>query len=465
MRRNIVAGATYGRVATGSDFAFAAARRFGDAMNSYLDNDLMRRRRLLVLSAGAAISGSPVLLSAQTPATSLRRVAVLAPSTRAKEEVTLKPFFDQMRALGWIEGQTIAYDRAFADDRHEDLPRLATELVARKPELVYAPPSIAARAAWQATRTIPMVFATANDPVREGFVASLGRPGGNATGLSNISASLLPKRIQLLREILPGVKRIGRLLDPADSSGRQAQQEFAPVAASLGLTITMAEPADPAGFDAAVAELFAARVDAIYAASVLALNMRGRLIELANQKRVPVIGVNPGKIITQHLRRTLPAENGVIVADISQDCIKVAVIERHGLNGNIGVGFVNGFGLKHGAIASTVGHDSHNICVVGVSDDNMAVAANRMKNIGGGFVVVRDSQVLAELPLPIAGLMSDKSFEDVRVALIPLRAAAKSLGTVLQEPFLQVAFLPLPVIPHLKITDRGMVDVDRFVLL
>ena len=210
-------------------------------MNSYLDNDLMRRRRLLVLSAGAAISGSPVLLSAQTPATSLRRVAVLAPSTRAKEEVTLKPFFDQMRALGWIEGQTIAYDRAFADDRHEDLPRLATELVARKPELVYAPPSIAARAAWQATRTIPMVFATANDPVREGFVASLGRPGGNATGLSNISASLLPMRIQLLREILPGVQRIGRLLDPADSSGRLAQQQFAPVAASLGLTITMAD--------------------------------------------------------------------------------------------------------------------------------------------------------------------------------------------------------------------------------
>ena len=241
MRRNIVAGAIYGRVATGSDFAFAAARRFGDAMNSYLDNDLMRRRRLLVLSAGAAISGSPVLLSAQTPATSLRRVAVLAPSTRAKEGVTLKPFFDQMRALGWIEGQTIAYDRAFADDRHEDLPRLATELVARKPELVYAPPSIAARAAWQATRTIPMVFATANDPVREGFVASLGRPGGNATGLSNISASLLPKRIQLLREILPGVQRIGRLLDPADSSGRLAQQQFAPVAASLGLTITMAD--------------------------------------------------------------------------------------------------------------------------------------------------------------------------------------------------------------------------------
>ncbi len=193
--------------------------------------------------------------------------------------------------------------------------------------------------------------------------------------------------------------------------------------------------------------------------SALQLQARGTGVD------VPVIGVNPGKIITQHLRRTLPSENGVTVADISQDCIKVAVIERHGVNGNIGVGFVNGFGLKYGAIASTVGHDSHNICIVGVSDDDMAVAANRMKDIGGGFVVVRDGKVLAELPLPIAGLMSDESFEEVREALIPLRAAAKSLGTILQEPFLQVAFLPLPVIPHLKITDRGIVDVDAFCLL
>jgi adenine deaminase len=193
--------------------------------------------------------------------------------------------------------------------------------------------------------------------------------------------------------------------------------------------------------------------------SALQLQARGTGID------VPVIGVDPGKIITQYLRRTLPAANGVVTVDLEQDCIKVAVIERHGINGNIGVGFVNGFGLKHGAIASTIGHDSHNICVVGVSDEDMAVASNRMKDIGGGFVVVRDGKVLAELPLPIAGLMSDKSFEAVREALIPLRAAAKSLGTVLQEPFLQVAFLPLPVIPHLKITDKGMVDVDRFVLL
>lgn len=182
-------------------------------------------------------------------------------------------------------------------------------------------------------------------------------------------------------------------------------------------------------------------------------------------KKFPVIGVLPGKIITEHLVLDLPVTDGAVQCDGAQDAIKVAVVERHGINGNIGRGFVKGFGLKHGAIGSTVGHDSHNICVVGVSDADMAVAVNHLARIGGGFVVVRDGQVLAELALPIAGLMSDKSFEAVRDALIPLRAAAKSLGTVLAEPFLQVAFLPLPVIPHLKLTDRGLVDVDRFCLI
>ncbi len=182
-------------------------------------------------------------------------------------------------------------------------------------------------------------------------------------------------------------------------------------------------------------------------------------------RNTAVIGVDPGKIITQHLRRDLPVKDGVVQIDLAQDVIKVAVIERHGINGNIGCGFVNGFGLERGAIASTVGHDSHNICVVGASEADMAVAANRLSEIEGGFVVAVDGNVLAELPLPIAGLMSERSFEDVRDALLPLRAAAKSLGTKLQEPFLQVAFLPLPVIPHLKISDMGMVDVDRFELL
>ena len=179
----------------------------------------------------------------------------------------------------------------------------------------------------------------------------------------------------------------------------------------------------------------------------------------------PVIGVGPGKIITQRLSMTLPVTGHGVGCDLGQDAIKVAVVERHGKNGNIGKGFVHGFGLKAGAIGSTVGHDSHNICVVGASDDDMAAAVNRLITMQGGFVVVRGGEVLAELALPVAGLMSDKRFEDVHDALIPLRAAAKSLGTVLPEPFLQVAFLPLPVIPHLKISDRGLIDVDRFELV
>jgi adenine deaminase len=179
-------------------------------------------------------------------------------------------------------------------------------------------------------------------------------------------------------------------------------------------------------------------------------------------KAIPVIGVNAGKIITEFRRFDLPVSNGSLVVDLVQDAVKVAVIERHGVNGNIGKAFVHGFGLKAGAIASTVGHDSHNICVIGANDADMAAAANRLTEIEGGFIVVRDGKVLAELALPIAGLMSDQPFETVREKLVALRAAAKSLGTTLPEPFLQVAFLPLPVIPHLKLTDRGLVDVDRF---
>ena len=174
------------------------------------------------------------------------------------------------------------------------------------------------------------------------------------------------------------------------------------------------------------------------------------------------IGVVPGKIITERVPVSLPYADGERGIDLGQDAVKVAVVARHGINDNIATAFVHGFGMKRGAIASSVGHDSHNITVVGASEADMAVAVNRMIEIEGGFVVAEGGEVLAELPLPVAGLMSLMTFEQVREALIPLRAAAKSLGVVLAEPFLQVAFLPLPVIPHLKITDKGLVDVDRF---
>jgi adenine deaminase len=175
--------------------------------------------------------------------------------------------------------------------------------------------------------------------------------------------------------------------------------------------------------------------------------------------------VIPGKIITDRLEATPPRRDGFLLADPSQDLAKVAVIERHGKNGNIGKGFVRGFGLRSGAIASSVGHDSHNLTVVGAEDPAMALAANRVAELEGGFVVATAEGVLAELALPIAGLLTDRPFPEVTAALRRLRAAARALGCTLPEPFLQVAFLPLPVIPHLKITDLGLFDVDRFELV
>jgi len=178
-----------------------------------------------------------------------------------------------------------------------------------------------------------------------------------------------------------------------------------------------------------------------------------------------VLGVVPGKIITEHRRYKLPVKGNQTTVDFGNDILKVAVIERHGKNGNRATGFVQGFGLKRGAIASTVGHDSHNICVVGASDDDMAAAVKRLSEIRGGFVVVDDGKVTGEIALPVAGLMSLEPYESVRDTLHHLREAAYALGGTLQEPFLQLAFMPLPVIPHLKITDMGLVDVDKFELI
>lgn len=181
-----------------------------------------------------------------------------------------------------------------------------------------------------------------------------------------------------------------------------------------------------------------------------------------NRVETPVIGILPGKIITEHLTFDIAPQDGDKRPDPERDLIRIAVIERHGKNGNRATGFVQGFGLKRGAIASTVCHDHHNIAVVGADYADMALAANRLGEIEGGFVVVEGGRVLAELALPVAGLMSLEPFEVVREGLVALRAAAAGLGVVLEEPFLQLAFLALPVIPHLKITDHGMVDVDRF---
>ena len=252
----------------------------------------MNQRRLVILALGAGLSGRTALLRAQTPATSLRRVGVLAPSTRAKEEVTLRHFFDQMRELGWIEGQNIAYDRVYADDQMAQLPRLAAELVARQPDLIYAPPQSAAVVARQATRTIPIVFATGVNPVGAGLVTSLARPGGNVTGVVSVIESLAPKRVELLRQMLPGAKHIGLLGDPNDPRLAGDRNALTPVAAALGLTITVVEISSPLEFDAAVARMIWQGVDVIFGIGTLVTNLRGRLIELANRRRLPVIGSN-----------------------------------------------------------------------------------------------------------------------------------------------------------------------------
>ena len=180
------------------------------------------------------------------------------------------------------------------------------------------------------------------------------------------------------------------------------------------------------------------------------------------RNQTPVIAVRPGLILTYRENATIEVSDKGTLPDLKNDVIKIAVIERHGKNGNIARSFAKGFGLKRGAIASSVGHDSHNITVVGATDEDMATAVNRLIELGGGFVVADGGRAVAELALPIAGLMSLLSFEAVAEKLHHLREAAYALGCTLPEPFLQVSFLALPVIPHVKLTDKGLFDVDRF---
>jgi adenine deaminase len=216
------------------------------------------------------------------------------------------------------------------------------------------------------------------------------------------------------------------------------------------------------------AELFATRkpIEPVGLDSVKARKVSAADFSVpARNSESSVLGVVPGKIITEHRRYRLPVSGNQTTNDFTNDILKISVIERHGKNGNMATGFVQGFGLKKGAIASTVGHDSHNICVVGASDEDMATAVNRLSDIKGGFVVVEDGNVTGEIALPVAGLMSTEPYESVRDTLHHLRQAAFALGSTLQEPFLQLAFMPLPVIPHLKISDRGLVDVDKFELI
>jgi len=182
----------------------------------------------------------------------------------------------------------------------------------------------------------------------------------------------------------------------------------------------------------------------------------------AEGERLRVIGAIPDQLVTEHLVERATLRDGEAVADPERDLTAMAVIERHLASGAVGKGFVRGLGLRRGAIASSVAHDHHNLVVSGVDRRSMETAAHRAAALGGGLVVAEGEQVLAELPLPLAGLMSDRSIEEIRAGLDRAIAAAHALGSPLHDPFMALSFLALEVIPKLKLTDQGLVDVDRF---
>ncbi len=182
----------------------------------------------------------------------------------------------------------------------------------------------------------------------------------------------------------------------------------------------------------------------------------------AESNRIKVINALPGQLLTKLTVEDAKIEDGYAVSDPERDILKIAVIERHRASGNIGIGFVRGFGLQEGAIASSVAHDSHNIVVVGVTDSDMLHAAVDLVKSQGGKVVVKNQRKLEILPLPIAGLISNKSVEEVMLKMDSLKKAAKSIGSKMEDPFMSLAFMSLPVIPEIKLSDKGLVDVNEF---
>ncbi|AII59420.1 MAG: adenine deaminase [Dehalococcoides mccartyi] len=181
--------------------------------------------------------------------------------------------------------------------------------------------------------------------------------------------------------------------------------------------------------------------------------------------QMPVIEVIPGQIVTRRLNLKIPAENGVITPDIEQDLLKIVVSERHCQSGNIGRGLIKGFGIKKGAIASSVAHDSHNVVAVGTNDADIYAAVKELERINGGIALVVDGKVSASVPLPVAGLLSTQPLEKVVDALEEINKQVAGLGCKLSAPFATLSFMALPVIPELRLTDLGLVDVNAFKLI
>lgn len=182
----------------------------------------------------------------------------------------------------------------------------------------------------------------------------------------------------------------------------------------------------------------------------------------AEGDKVLVMQIIPEQIVTRKLTVSPKIEKGKVVVDIDRDILKIAVVERHLASGNVGIGLVKGFGLRKGALASSVAHDSHNIVIVGAKDEDMMTAAIEVVRMRGGQVVVKDDEVIASLALPIAGLMNERALEKVSDKTKKLNQAATALGCRLKEPFMSLSFTALPPVPELKLTDKGVVDVEKF---
>ena len=179
----------------------------------------------------------------------------------------------------------------------------------------------------------------------------------------------------------------------------------------------------------------------------------------------PVIEVIPNQIVTGKRTERVKKKGDVVLSDVDKDILKLVVVERHRKTGNIGLGLVKGFGLKRGALGSSVAHDSHNVVVVGCNDEDIIAAVAEIERLQGGLVVCDEGRVVAKLGLPIAGLLSDRPSNEVAESFKKVGKAAEDLGSVLPAPFVSLSFLALPVIPKLRLTDLGLVDVDTFRLL
>ena len=181
-----------------------------------------------------------------------------------------------------------------------------------------------------------------------------------------------------------------------------------------------------------------------------------------DQVTVRAIEVIPAKVGSFERHVTLQAKGGYLESDPSQDVLKTVVFERHHNTGKKGFGFVKGFGITCGAMASTVAHDAHNLLVIGTDDEDMALAANTLIECGGGMVAVKNGKVLGVVPLPIAGLMNDKPLEEMSQMVETLEGAWAEIGCTMPSPFMTMALIPLACLPELRLTDRGLVDCTTF---